>query len=350
MQKRLLNQCLIDLEITTEGPLLIKSGLPGITGPDMSPVVTFRSGTRPQPYIPGSSLKGVLRSHAERIARTLCWEPEEWRVGACNPFLTKRQETDWDRQGFCGAKFEELKKRAQTARSTVEALTTPVIYRDSCPACKVFGSTFLIGRLSVPDLYLKKDSAYHTERRDGVGIDRFTGGSSPNALFNLEVVTNAVFETHETQQLRLINFELWQLGWLAYVLRDLSEGLISIGSGKSRGLGQVSAEVRKVELSTASRCLPQRNTARLWELAVLETDEARSAYGYWRSAAESVPLESAQTLDDALGLCTCYCLEGTAAVTGLWRQVAPIATQYFEQHYQTPPTMRFDGRTAADEE
>lgn len=346
MQKRLLNQCLIDLEITTEGPLLIKSGLPGIAGPDMAPVVTFRSSSRPQPYIPGSSLKGVLRSHAERIARTLCWKPDEWRIGACNPFLTKGQETDWASQGSCGAKFEERKKRAKAVRSPTEELTTPVIYRDSCPACKVFGSTFLIGRLSVPDAYLTKDSTYRTERRDGVGIDRFTGGSSPNALFNMEVVTNATFET---QQLRLVNFELWQLGWLAYVLRDLSEGLIGIGSGKSRGLGQVSAEVRKVELFTAGHCLPQRATARLWELAVLEANEERSAYGYWRSAEESIPLESAQTLDDALGLRVCYRLEGTAAVTTLWRQVAPIATQYFEQ-YQIPPTMRFGGKSAADEE
>src|SRR5258706_90604 len=124
MQKRLINQCLIDLEIKTEGPLLIKSGLPGIEGPDMAPIMTFRSGSRPEPYIPGSSLKGVLRSHAERIARTLCWSTEEWRVGSCNLFLTRKKEHDWATQGYCGAKFEERKKRARATRSSAEELTT----------------------------------------------------------------------------------------------------------------------------------------------------------------------------------------------------------------------------------
>ncbi|MCI0526059.1 MAG: RAMP superfamily CRISPR-associated protein, partial [Nitrospira sp.] len=180
MHKRIVNQCLIELEISTEGPLLIKSGLPGLEGPDMAPVVTFQSRPRPEPYIPGSSLKGLLRSHAERIARTLCWEPETWHVGACNPFLSDKRQPNWTKEGYCGAKFQERKKYAKVARERgeqVENLTPPLVYRDSCPACKVFGSTSLIGRLSVPDAYLLPNNAYRTERRDGVGIDRFTGGS-----------------------------------------------------------------------------------------------------------------------------------------------------------------------------
>ena len=89
MHKRLISECLINLEINTEGPVLVKSGAPGIAGSDMTPVVTWRQGVRPEPYLPGSSLKGTLRSHTERIARTICYDESQWELGACNPFGKK---------------------------------------------------------------------------------------------------------------------------------------------------------------------------------------------------------------------------------------------------------------------
>jgi CRISPR-associated RAMP protein (TIGR02581 family) len=337
MHKRLVNQCNIDLEIATEGPLLIKSGLTRLTGPDMAPVVTFRSRQRPEPYIPGSSLKGVIRSHAERIARTLCWEPGNWQVGTCNPFLTDKESKQWEQEGACSGKFDELKKNVREAKRRGEQVEEPTamdVYRDSCPACKVFGNTSLIGRIAVPDAYLSSDSPDRTEQRDGVGIDRFTGGAASGAKFELEVVTKATFEV----QLQLVNFELWQLGWLAYVIRDLSEGQLGIGSGKSRGLGQVSASVRQVELSMVKRLLPNDNP-HLWGLSALEPEDAQRAYGYWTAEQDGVSLEGIEPIDDTLGLRRTYQLQEPAAVLDLWEKVAPLATDYLEA-YQIPQTMR----------
>src|SRR5690349_21061822 len=78
MLKRLVNEATFTLKITTTGPLLIRTGVATVSGPDMSPVRTFRNGTW-EVYIPGSSLKGVVRSHAEKIVRTLrnnvCCDP-----------------------------------------------------------------------------------------------------------------------------------------------------------------------------------------------------------------------------------------------------------------------------------
>jgi len=66
MFKQLVNECLIDLHIYVEGPVLIKSGLAQISGPDMAWVRVFRNG-REEVYLPGSSLRSVcrylLRSH-----------------------------------------------------------------------------------------------------------------------------------------------------------------------------------------------------------------------------------------------------------------------------------------------
>ena len=78
------------------------------------------------------------------------------------------------------------------------------------------------------------------ELRDGVGIDRQTGGASHGAKFDLEVVSTGVaFET----DIHLRNFELWQLGMLFIVLQDMEDELIPLGSGRSRGLGKVKAEI-----------------------------------------------------------------------------------------------------------
>ena len=70
--------------------------------------------------------------------------------------------------------------------------------------------------------------------------DRLTGGASHGAKFELEVVSTGVsFET----TIHLRNFEIWQLGLLFIVLQDLRDELIHIGSGRSRGLGKVTATV-----------------------------------------------------------------------------------------------------------
>src|SRR5207302_2675435 len=82
------------------------------------------------------------------------------------------------------------------------------------------------------------------EQRNGVGIDRLTGGTSQGALFELEVVPGGmVFET----EIHLRNFEIWQLGMLFVVVQDMADQLIRIGSGRSRGLGKIIATIDEQE-------------------------------------------------------------------------------------------------------
>lgn len=268
--KKLVNEALLDLTIETRGPLLVKSGHATLSGPDLTPVRTFRSG-RPQVYIPGSSLKGVLRSHFEKIVRTLNPRPGV----VCDPFkrvqdLPCREENgryfcpDYV-EAFCGNKFEVRKKerlpvkliRRQNNRDVENErslqnlcpeknLSNEEVYRDSCPACRLFGSTSFIGRLSIGDAYLAPGEEEKVERRDGVGIDRLTGGASNRAKFELEVVSAGVsFAT----RIYLRNYECWQLGALLVLLEDLQDGLIRIGSGRSRGLGAVSGKYEELTLS-----------------------------------------------------------------------------------------------------
>ena len=85
MLKRLYNEARFTRSMLTTGPVLVRSGFPTLPGPDMTPVLTKR-GDEWQVYLPGSSLKGVIRSHLEKICRTL--RPEPPVVCECSLGLT----------------------------------------------------------------------------------------------------------------------------------------------------------------------------------------------------------------------------------------------------------------------
>lgn len=226
MFKRLVNECTIELTLHPQGAMLIKSGLAQMSGIDMAWVRVYRNGSS-EVYLPGSSLKGTIRSHAERIART------NKDKAACNPFGSFR-----DKELACG----EILDRNQ--RKGLFQATMQDAYKNSCPICRMFGNTQMMGRLATEDAYVTGDPP-ETQQRDGVGIDRFTGGASRGAKFELEVITEGAFKT----TLHLQNFELWQLGLLGFVLHDLKDGLVRMGSGKSRGMGKVTASIGKITLS-----------------------------------------------------------------------------------------------------
>ncbi|MCL4703989.1 CRISPR-associated RAMP protein [bacterium] len=225
MFKRLVNECTIELRLKPEGALLIKSGMPQMSEVDMAWVKVYRNG-RPEVYLPGSSLKGTIRSHAERIARTIKSN------AACDPFSRSGE------LAACGNALEDMKR----SKREID-LSTREVYKNSCLACRLFGNTWILGRFATEDAYVEGELP-QTQQRDGVGIDRFTGGASRGAKFELEVITGGVFKT----MLHIQNFELWQLGLIGFVLQDMKDGLVRMGSGKSRGLGKVVADIGKITL------------------------------------------------------------------------------------------------------
>ena len=276
MLKQLVNECRFTLAIHTEGPVLVKSGYATVSGPDMTPVLTYRNG-KTEVYLPGSSLKGVFRSHIEKVIRTL-------KNGvACNPFV--KTEDRAKRQGnqlvcpdyaevSCSDKFEVRQKdelrinNDRWRQPQTKDLLNEQVYRDSCPVCRLFGSTSFIGRVSISDAYLA--GSQKIEQRDGVGIDRFTGGAASGAKFDLEVVSSGVmFET----SIHLRNFEVWQLGMLMLIVQDLEDGLIRIGSGRSRGLGNVKGKISEVSVNYLG-AMNRKSADGVWGLGKLLGDNS----------------------------------------------------------------------------
>jgi CRISPR/Cas system CSM-associated protein Csm3 (group 7 of RAMP superfamily) len=263
----------VTLRLVPIDPILIKSGYATVDGPDMVPVSTMRGQDgKLTYYFPGTSLKGVLRSHLERIARTLrpgsvCLPYYEKRGGLHIPVASERDSVS------CGYRFRRSRKEDTTSEA----------YADSCPACRMFGSLKFGGRFSIGDAYPVPDMPPRTEARNGVAIDRFTGGTVPGLLFELLVLVGGEFET----KIRLVNFELWQLAALGFLLLDLGDELIQIGSGRSRGLGRVRGQV------TDYRITYVRPAEHLLGLHDLADPEDRTAYSLhdWRPAT-GIPLST----------------------------------------------------------
>ena len=304
MLKILLNECLIDFSISTETPILIKSGMERVRDPDMFPVKTFRNGKQ-EAFIPGSSLKGVIRSHSERITRTLRQGKEP---ACCNPF--EKDKNNKNEPDFaCSSYFEEYKPQ-----KGIKKLDGMEAYRQSCLICRLFGSTESASRIIVRDAYLKNGCNVKFDTRTGVGIDRFTGGVA-SGPFSLEVVTNAEFET----QLYIRNFELWQLGLLAYVFKDFKEGIIPIGYGKSRGFGKVTGTVDKVELRYLGKNKPSASN-----ICGIRKMVEKNEYGFYEGENEDFEVKKLpDSISDEFGFRQNYVLKGES-IQSLWKTAAPL--------------------------
>ena len=221
MHSRFYNELILEMTVEPRTPLLIKSGAEGElqidpTLPDMNFVRT-RRGEEWEVFLPGSSLRGVVRSHVERLIRSV--EPEVGPgKGACDP----------------NARGEGALGKRCFARDDAAKVPSDKAYRQSCRACRIFGNTVLASRVRVTDFHVPEGERVSLEVRHGVAIDRVTGAVAQGP-FEMEVVTDGKFRG----SLTIRNFTVGQLGLVAAALLDIGDGLVPIGFGKSKGLGRV---------------------------------------------------------------------------------------------------------------
>ena len=141
--------------LTTRTSLHIGAGGSGDPLATDLPVVRDAEG---RPYVPGASLKGVLRSAAESLyrggGRKVC------DVVAGAPCVTHKR-------------LEELRKQPDSENRGARWVAEEV-WKESCPVCRLFGSPALAGRVRFPDLLLVGEPP-EFELRNGVGINRDRG-------------------------------------------------------------------------------------------------------------------------------------------------------------------------------
>lgn len=220
MFRELKNEAKLTVLLHTKSPLSIgsaQSKLLDPTLPDMQCIKSRYQG-KDTVIIPGSSLKGVMRSRYEKIVRL-------FGGNCCDIFK---------HNSSCNKKPENWKAKTYQEKNRY-------VYKEICPVCQLFGSQMIISKIYIADAYPVGE--YVLGERVGVGINRITGAAQKNALYDFEVVEEATFKVEIT----LKNYELYQMLLLMYVLKDLDEGYIALGSATTRGNGRM--EVTQMDIA-----------------------------------------------------------------------------------------------------
>lgn len=300
MFRKLYNRALFEASVQPDGPILIVEGGTSLdpTAADLSFVRTRHSGSLTV-YLPGSSLKGVVRAHAERLLATAISEE-----AAEDPF----------EEGPRRARAKEARKADKPNR--------PEVFRASCEADRIFGSTEIAGRFRISDALPTAETradANRTEVRYGVAIDR-AKQSVRHGPFEQEAVTEGAFHLRAVME----NFELWMLALVLQVFRDLDDGFVQIGHAKTRGFGTI----RLVDPSL--RLLwPGQRPSRLEGAGAREpSEEKRRAYGLTDGDREELP---GGGREEAAGLFSGYRYAGWEALSGL---LDPLATRPWTRHVE----------------
>jgi CRISPR-associated RAMP protein (TIGR02581 family) len=214
MFKNLTNEAVLTVQLSVDGPLLIRSGEANSLDPALPDMrfVRCQHNGRQTVYLPGSSLKGVFRTRYEQLVQLLGERP-------CNLF---------DRFDCCSRKLNEKHKYDKVKDGTQR-------YDESCAACRLFGSLELGSRIRFTDAYPVDIDAVKFGMRNGVGIDRKTGAASTGALYDFEVMESGAFEF----QIHFTNFAHYQLALVLEILNDVDNGFVSFGMGTSRGNGSM---------------------------------------------------------------------------------------------------------------
>ena len=214
---------LMTVAVRIVGPLRVGSGEPpeptGSHGQKVTPI--FRDGDR---YVlPGSGLKGLLRSRGEYLLRSVGMTPEiclDQRCGKC-----------WTCQVFGHAGGQDVKAKAVGARAVIRV-----------PDVVIGGKPELV-------------------QRQHVAIDRFTGGGQEGLLYTVDALEGGSF-TVSMEPFDGEGLTADRMAQIRAVLRlvfeDLNDGIAGVGAGVARGYGSVT-----VGLADAERRgdLPNRSDA-----------------------------------------------------------------------------------------
>lgn len=201
------------------GKLELKSGMhigggqTNLRGTD-SPVVLTPEG---DPFIPGSSFKGVFRSTVEKLVRV----------------IPNRKTCFLSPEGDCPTAKQETFNDRRRDSSWSETQLVEVLEKELCDTCKLFGSLYAASKVFFSDLYVE-EWAEATQLRDGVAIDRDSERAVDRLKYDYEVVSvGSIFK----MEIVLENPSDSDLSLVCVGLNEFVSGMGGIGGMRSRGLG-----------------------------------------------------------------------------------------------------------------
>jgi CRISPR-associated RAMP protein (TIGR02581 family) len=201
--------CRIDAELINEEPLSIGAGRGALIGSIDNPIVRMND----LPYIPGSSIKGVLRSEAERYAKARGWP-------VCDVVSNPNYEMEMKKQ---------LKEKYEP-----------------CIVCRIFGGTTIASHITVLNASLTGKGK--VEIRTCVAICRITGGQHPGKLFDVEYIApynrfkwGLIIEGYD-----IVRGNGDEVDLINYLIKKFISDGFWIGGRRSIGHGLVKMNIKKV--------------------------------------------------------------------------------------------------------
>jgi CRISPR-associated RAMP protein (TIGR02581 family) len=252
------------------GALHIGSGGGGLAGQDQSLTdATVVRDSRGTPYIPGSSLRGVLRSTVAQIAPTLFGQDAR---------LADDERTMQRLKGQADQAVQNQRERDE------ECVRQEFLAARLSPLERLFGTTLWASPLHIPDLRLRDGAELAGEIRHGVGIDRDTGSAREAIKYDFEVLPRGARFTFwmrcdipDGPPDRPDRYRTLWPQFLALGLRLLEQGELTLGGRAARGVGQVQLtglQVYRLDMGDRAAVLKSL-------LATSETDRYGVPVGNW---------------------------------------------------------------------
>ncbi len=229
------------------GALMVQAGYNGV-GVDILPLVSATA-QGVALVLPGSSIKGALRSQAERIVRTVrghqAWAQSEGR----QRFLTQMEELP-----LISALFGS---RAQAREDQPEPPPGPqlglgALAVEDCYACDIMPSQAWRDLAAAPapaeqsyaqqELHKVLNTLQRFSVAHHVAIDRWTGGAAHGMLFSVLAPENLAWHDmrlHLDLGRLLPSDHLPGLMLLLLTVRDLLQHRLPLGFATNRGMGEV---------------------------------------------------------------------------------------------------------------
>ena len=170
------------------------------------------------PVIPGSSLKGALRSITESLL-------SEHNINVCIPEASIPKDIKKSRR--VNEYVNELGRMNPCAPSKNGSV---------CPVCEIFGSASLSGRAIFADA--RPSSTILPIKRNRVALTRDTRAQADGSLMEFEAIDKGA---EFTGTIRVTNPENWQIGAIMNSLDTLK--MMGLGSKKTAGYGEIDIKI-----------------------------------------------------------------------------------------------------------
>jgi len=216
-----------------------------------APVIKDPAGN---PYIPGSSFKGIIRSFIEGF---LGGAELPGNLKPCYPTDNEscidEEEIEKIKERVALERAEQERKREK--KTSLEAKIAEYVTGKACPVCRIFGSSYMGGKLKIKDMPIMSqwNNAF-LQIRDGVVIDRDSRTARDKGKYDFEIVSPG---TTFSLEIAGDNLEDYEKGLLFTAFDLVSQGFGALGGNVSRGTGRIKIDMTEIEILNTKKLFQQ---------------------------------------------------------------------------------------------